>query len=115
MKKLLVAIILVFTLLSCLPLAVCAESDAETTAETVAELTTAEADEESVAETNDGPKTNFGFYPDSLKETLPVMAGRGQSPGGRAAVVRCCPRRCCPQFLRRFFQPPEVSAQKARR
>ena len=73
MKKLLAAIILVFTLLSCLPLAVCAESDAETTAETVAELTTAEADEESVAETNDGPKTNFGFYPDSLKETLPVM------------------------------------------
>lgn len=73
MKKLLVAIILVFTLLACLPLAVCAENDAETTAETVAELTTAEADEESVAETNDGPKTNFGFYPDSLKETLPVM------------------------------------------
>ena len=73
MKKILVAIILVFTLLSCLPLAVCAESDAETTAETVIDLTTAEADEETAAETNGGPKTNFGFYPDSLKETLPVM------------------------------------------
>ncbi len=101
MKKLLVVITLVFTLLACLPLAVCAETEAvtdavtesvtevvtEATTDDVDEITTDDVDEttplatettgvpagDTSAETDDGPKTNFGFYPDSLKETLPVM------------------------------------------
>ncbi len=71
MKKLF-AILTVALLLLTLGLpALAAETEAvtEPSTEITTEITSA-ADE---SETDDGPKTSFGFYPETLTETLPIM------------------------------------------
>ncbi len=83
MKKVLIAIAVLMTLVLCLPLSTLAtevsttadtvvEAVVDTTAETVAD-TTAETTPDSETAADDAPKTNFGFYPSTLTETLPIM------------------------------------------
>ena len=80
MKKLF-AILLTLLMVLSLPVAVAAEETTtafddsetgvvETNADSVEVTTSAEETEEVI---EDGPKTNFGFFPGTLSQTLPIM------------------------------------------
>ncbi len=76
MKKLIAVLAVLLILTLSLPLSVFADAPAVPPAvDTTAVSDPDETDPETVMlETeDDGPKMNFGFYPDTMKETLPIM------------------------------------------
>ncbi len=91
MKKILVAIALLFALMLTLTLPIVADTDTDTDGESISDVATGEADEtaqlsdqttsdsadatESVSEieSDTAPQTSFSFRPETLSETLPIM------------------------------------------
>ena len=73
MKKLL-ALLMTLLLVFALPLAVMAE-DADTAEDETFRCTCENCvpEEEEAPSTEDGPKTTFGFFPETLSKTLPIM------------------------------------------